>query len=109
MNRGSRIGDRGTRGQGCADAGLSLAGLGLKGGAHADKALAALREISAEHKVELTAGAGNLLRTCGLRIDLTEEVHIHGVVDRDKVVDLADHIGVIRVVDRRAHAARVVV
>ena len=103
MRAGARVGADGAGRQRGDDAALDRAVLARDGRGHADKALAALGEISAHRKVELAARAGDVLDAGGLGVDLTEEVAVDGVVDGDEVVDLGDDKHVVRIVDRRTH------
>ena len=96
--------------QGGADAALQLAGLFIhKAGAHADKALAAVAQVSAQHKVQLAACTGNVLDACALSVHLAEQVDIHSVVDGDKVVQRADAANIIGVIHGSTHAGGVAV
>ena len=79
------------------------------GGAETDKALASLGQIRTQHKVLLSAGAADLLGARRLTVHLPVQVHIHRVVDGDKVVDGRDGADVVGVADGRGHARRVVV
>ena len=109
MDAGTGVGDDGAGGQGGDDAALHGAVLAGDGGGHADKALAALGLIGAHGKVQLAAGAGDVLQTGGLGVHLAEQIHVDGVVDGDEVVDLADDVDVVGIVHRGAHHVGVVV
>ncbi len=99
----------GAVGQGGDDAALHGAVLAGDGGGHADKALAALGQVGAHDKVQLAAGAGDVLEAGGLGVHLAEQVHVDGVVDGDEVVDLGDDPDVVGVVHRGAHHVGVAV
>ena len=75
----------------------------------ADKALAALGQVRAQHEVQLPACAADVLGAGGFGVDLAEQVHIHRVVDGHKVIQLGDGARVVGIVHRAAHAFRVVV
>ena len=109
MRVGAGVGDNRTLGERRTDSALHLAALGGEGGGQADKALAAVGQVGAQNEVELSACAADVLDACGFRIDLTVQVDVDGVVDRDKVVDLCDDARVVRVADRCAHDSRIVV
>ena len=69
------------------DAAFQLAGLFIKeGGGQADKALAALRKVGTQHKVQLAACTGNVLDTGTLGVHLTKQVDIHGIIDGNEVI-----------------------
>ena len=79
------------------------------GGRQADEALAAMGQIRTQHEVLLAAGAADLAGTRRLAVDLTVQVHIHRIVDGDKVVDSRDGAHIVGIADRRGHAGGVVV
>ena len=89
------------------DSALQVAVLVGERRAHADEALAALGQISAHNEVQLTAGSGDVLHTCGLCVDLTKQVHINSVVDGNEVIQLRDDIYIVGVVDRCSHDVRI--
>ena len=103
VRAGARVGADGAGRQRGNDAALDRAVLARDGRGHADEALAALGEVRAHRKVELAARAGDVLDARGLRVHLTEQIAVDGVVDGDEVVDLGDDKHVVRIVDRRTH------
>ena len=76
-----------------------LAYRALGGRCKGDEALAALRLASAADVVDLTAGAGHMLRADRLGADLTEEVDLDGGVYGYHIVILTDDRRVVDVVD----------
>ena len=91
------------------DAGMEHPLLVLIGGGAADKALASLGEVGAQHKVQLSASPADMLGAGGLRIHLPEQVYIHRIIDGDEVVQLGDHSHVVGVIHRGGHTGRIVV
>ena len=81
----------------------------LEGGGAADEALSALGQVSAQNEVKLSACTADVLDSCGLCIYLTEEVEVNRVVDGHEVVQGCDGADVVGVINRSAHAGRVVV
>ena len=80
------------------DTGLQIAVFVGKGGGAADKALAALGQIGTQDEIQLSACAADVLDTGGFCGDLTEEIHIHGVVDGNEIVELSDHAHIIGII-----------
>ena len=109
MDIGSCIGYDGTVGKSGADSRYQFSLFVLKGGRAADKAFSSLREIGAKDKIQLSAGAADIFRPGTLRIDLSIQIDIYGVVNGDKVVQCADGADVIGIIHRCAHALRIVV
>ena len=107
VDAGPGVGGDGAGGQGGDDAALDGAVLAGDGGGHADEALAALGQVSAQGEVQLAAGAGDVFDAGGLGVDLSEQVHIDGVIDGNKVIDLADNVDVIGVIHRSGHDIRI--
>ena len=50
-----------------------------------------------------------MLQPGTLRVHLAKQVHIHSVVDGDKVVQLGNHMDIVGVIHRRPHHLRVVI
>ena len=109
MDGGAGVGDDGAAGQGGDDAAPELAVLLLHGGGQADEALAPLGQVGPQDEVQLAAGAGDVLEPGALRVHLTEQVHVHRVVDGDEVVQLGDDMDVVGVVHRGSHDVGVVI
>ena len=107
---GAGVGDDAAVFQSGTDAALHLAGLLIKeGGGQADKALAALGQVGAQNKVQLTTCAGDVLDAGTFGVHLTEQVNVHRIVDGDEVVQSRDAADIVGVVHGSRHALGVVV
>ena len=73
-------------------------------GGHADKGLAALRSVCADDEIKLSAGSGDVLGACALSVDLSEQITVNRVVDGNEVVQRADLLHVVDIVNGSAHA-----
>ena len=86
---GTRVGHDASGSKGGTDAAGKAAVFVLEGGGHADESLAAPGAVSAQDKVELAAGTGNLSCACALSVDLTVKVDIDRIVDGNKFIELS--------------------
>ena len=79
------------------------------GRGQADEALAALGQIRAQNEVLLAACAGDLLDARRLTVHLAIQVHIHGVINGNEIIQCRHGAHIVGIADGRSHAGRVIV
>ena len=103
VTAGTGIGGDRALSEGGNDAALEGTILTHNGRGHANEALTAVGQVCAHGEVQLTAGTGDMLNTGRLSIDLAKEVHVDGIVDGDKVIDLGHHADIVGVINGSGH------
>ena len=87
-----------------SDSAYEIALLVCESGGHADKGLAALRSICADDEIKLSARAGDVLCSRALSVDLSEQITVNRVVNGNEVIQRADLLHVVDIVNGSAHA-----